>query len=101
MAEKNVQGIAIGTVIAVLTATGGGIAWYDGRQDAEHTFIVETSADKRFSDNVEVTLELIEARLKLYRTIMESRELTSDEQADYDYQIDRRRILLKQKAEHQ
>ena len=90
--------IAIGTVIGALSAAAGGVAWYDDRQSAEHDVILQTTTEKRFEANVEITLELIEAKLKLFRTIKEHRELTDDEQAEYDYLIERRRILLGKKS---
>lgn len=90
--------IAIGTLIAICTAGGSGVLWYDNVQVERHDAIIQLTAEKRFSDNVEVTLELIEAKLKLYRTIMEHRELTADEQAEYDWLIERKRILTEKKT---
>ena len=89
--------IAIGTLIGILGAGGSGAVWYDSINVGRHDVILQTTSEKRFEANVEITLELIEARLKLYRTIMENRVLTPDEQAEYDYLLERKRILTEKK----
>lgn len=99
--EKPVQTLAIGTVISIIAGGAGIGVWYDGTQEAEHEQIQQTSSEKRFSDNLEVTLELISAKLKLYLTIKESRPLTPEEEADEEYLKTRRAILLAEQAKQE
>ena len=98
--------VSIGLIIAVIPLVAGAVVWYDGRQDDEHTAI-ETNykaadtvvAQASYVANRDTELELIDAKLKLYRMIREHRELTADEKADEEWLKERKQILLKEKRE--
>lgn len=104
--ETPVQGIAIGTVIAILTAAGSGAVWYDNRQDAEHVQIEsyadagkEQVASESLRKSVKLELQLIETELKLLRTIEERRPLSADEQDKRASLKELRAILLEAQRE--
>lgn len=90
-------------IAAVVGALGGGVSGVGfSRADAEaqrdelrDEFLAadEGRAVEAEVARIDLQLEQIEAKLKLYRTIEEDRPLTPDEQADREYQIENRQLL--------
>jgi predicted DNA-binding protein YlxM (UPF0122 family) len=90
-------------VAAVAGVTGGGVAGVgfsraDATAQREEIRMEFAAADLKAAvdaelGRVDLQLEQIEAKLKLYRTIEETRALTADEAADREYQIENRALL--------
>jgi hypothetical protein len=95
--------ISLGAIIAIVPLIAGAVAWYDGQQDEEHDAIelAATDADlvvaqASYEQNRDVELELIDAKLKLYRMVREHRDLTDDEKAEEEWLKERKRILIEE-----
>lgn len=99
-------GISIGALIAIIPLIAGAVIWYDKEQTAEHVVIEAEAvagdvqvAQSAYVANRDVELELIEAKLKMYRMLREHRALTPDEEADEEWLKKRKSILLEEKRE--
>ena len=98
--------ISIGVIIALIPLIAGAVVWYDERKQDEHVAI-ETAAEEdravvaqvAYVQNREVEIELIDAKLKMYRMLREHRALTPDELADEEWLKERKRILLNEKRQ--
>lgn len=89
---KQITWGAIGTLIAVVSAGAGGVAWYDDRKQAEHEVIEATQV----AGDVELSLQTVNLEIKLLRTIQERRELTPDEKDRLSYLLALRTILIEE-----
>jgi len=90
-------------VAAVTGALGGGAAGVgfsraDATAQRDELRMEFAAADVQNAvdaelERIALQLDQIEAKLKLYRTIEETRELTADEVADRDYLLENRALL--------
>lgn len=82
--------ISVGTLFTVIPLVAGAALWYDGLKLEQHKEI----AQAQIASNVELDLQRVELELKLLRTIMERRALSSDEQDRLEYLKQLREVLI-------
>lgn len=104
--EKPVQGIAIGTAIAIVAGGASVGVWYDGIKTEQHAQLEmqieqtgEHAASESYRKSVELELRAIDVELKLLRTIAEDRLLTPDEEDREEYLHELRAILIEAQRE--
>lgn len=103
MTITKTKGISIGVLGLVIPLIAGSVIWYDKEQTAEHV-VIEAKAvaqdmmvsQAAYEANRDVELELIDAKLKMYRMIVERRPLSADEAADEEWLKTRKGILLQE-----
>jgi len=86
--------VTIGTVIAGLGLVGAGYAYDVDIRGEQHEII----ASNAHVSSVELNLQIVQAELKMYRSIQERRELSSDELARVEFLKTKLLILLAEQA---
>jgi hypothetical protein len=95
--------VSIGALVVLLPAIGSALWGYEKHRDTEVALATSEAttevAQASYTQNRDVELELIDAKLKMYRMLREHRELTEDELADEEWLKERKRILLEEQRE--
>lgn len=95
--------ISIGALVVIVPLLGSALWGYEGHRNDTVAAAVEVGdselAQASYAQSRDVELELIDAKLKLYRAIAERRDLTEDEKAEEEWLKERKRILLEEQRE--
>jgi hypothetical protein len=102
--------ISIGALVVVVPLVVSGVWGYEAHRDSEmqtaHAAMALAAEEARmevqqmsYAASRDTELELIDAKLKMYRMLREHRELTEDELADEEWLKERKRILLEEQRE--